>query len=509
MSIAKAALALMAITVVSKVAGFMREVLLAYFYGASATSDAYLVALTVPGVIYAFIGAALTVAFIPVYLGVPTDARPSFVGKLTNLVFLASTILIVATFIFAERIVWLVAPGFSEETARLAVLFTRVFVFGIYSSALINIFTGVLQAEGRLVIPALAGLAFSITVAASIALSSEFGVIILILGPLLAKLIEVVLMWPAVRRLGVRLRPRFEMSDPGVRLVVVMTAPLALGIAANEVNSVVGRALASNVAVGAVSALNYANQLNQLVIGVIGLSVATSIFPSLAKLFGDGRADAGSGLLGDALRYVVFLVVPAACFAAAFSTEIVELVYGRGGFDDQAVKMTSGALFFYALGMLWMAIREILARAFYALKDARTPVNNAIAGVVLNIGLSLVLAPRFGVSGLALATSISAAVTSFLLLFAIRRRLGRDVASAFGRDFLSLTVIGIVSVCLVKSIESKLLPVSMPGSILLQSVALFALVFLFLAWLARVDVARSSVAYMARKIEQAWADRRA
>lgn len=493
MSIGKIAFSLMAIAIVSKLAGFMREVLLAYFYGTSGTSDAYLISLTIPGTVYALVGAAISTALIPTYISIAKEDRINFVSNLTTIVFVISTVLILSTFIFAENIVNLVAPGFSGDTFNLTVFFTRIFVFGIYLSALINIYTGVLHAEGRMVTPALAGLIFSLVVAASIALSAKFGILILILGPLIAKLAEVLLMRPAIRDVGIKNKISFNPSDPNVRLVVIMTAPLALGISANEVNSIVSRALASNTDVGGVSALSYANQLNQLAVGVIGLSIATAIFPRLSKMFAEGKIELGQDILYSALRYTIFIVAPAAFFCAAFSKEIVTLVYGRGDFDGRAINLTSSALFFYSWGMLWIAMRESIARAFYALKDAKTPVNNAIFGVVINVLLSLLLAPEWGVGGLALATSISAAVTSSILLLKIRKRLGTSLEKGFWRDFLLVIAAGCIAVATVKISTPMILDISIPGVALLQSALFFSLIFLALSWVFRVDVARTSV----------------
>lgn len=476
MTLTRSAFALMLIAVLSKIGGFLREVVLAQFYGASPTTDAYLVALAIPGVLFVFISTAISVAFVPGYLALSTySERSQFVGRMvgTSLTFCALIVLLVLA--FAPSIVILLAPGFDVATHNLTVFFTRVSVAGIFFSALLSVFTGTLHAEGKLLLPAIAGLAFSVTVIISIVFGFYFGVAFLILGPVFAKALELLLMWPSVRRATGGIKPEWNLSDPQVRLVWVAVGPLALGIAANQVNLLVGRALASGVGEGGVSAMNYANHLSQFVVGVIALSIATSIFPRLAKMFQSGNFGAANLLIREGIEVVCFAVIPASVFVMFFSSEIVVLVFGRGKFDAHAVQMTANALFFYSFGMLAFALREVLARAFYAARDAKTAVNNAIIGVALNILLSLLLVGDMGLGGLAVATSVSGVVTTGLLLYSVKRKFGVPWLSDVAKE--GLILIGLSLLCAIALLQcSRLLNFTGPIATIVAALLFFALV---------------------------------
>lgn len=435
----------------SKILGFFREILLSYFYGASGVSDAYLVSLTIPGVVFAFIGVALSVGFVPVYGRVVRNGGDGnlFVSNLIFFVFLICTFIVSATYFYAEEIVFVFSPGFNSETKDLAVFFTRIFVFGIYASALISIFTGYFNVNGSVLIPVIAGIPFNAVVLLSIFLSSHFGVVYLILGPFFAKIVEIIYFAPYLWRKGFRYVPSFDMGDPGLKSMVFLSAPLLISVSVEQVNVLVDRSIGSTLGEGAISSLSYAHHLNQFILGVFVVSIATICFPRLSRSYNDGNVGEFSKILSEALVAVTFLIVPSAIFFIFFSSDVVSFVYERGAFDSSAVSSTSSALLFYSVGMLGVGVREILSRAFYASHDTKTPVVNSLVGVFLNILLNLILSRYMGVAGLALATSISAMVTAVLLVFALGKKLSVSLSHGFCFKVLKILVGSLFSVVLV------------------------------------------------------------
>ncbi len=414
----------MLITILSKILGFFREIFLSYYYGASSVSDAYLVSLTIPGVVFSFLGTALAIGFVPIYTRVIKCGEDVniFVSNVINVFFAISTIIIILTFVFSDEIVAVFAPGFSAETKSLTVFFTEIFVFGIYASALIFVFTGFLQVNGSFVPATFAGIPFNAVVLLSIYFGYHYGSLYLIAGTLFAKLVEIIYLYPYLKRFGFCYTFYFDIFDRRIKDLFLFSIPLVLGVFVNQINILVDKSIASTLTVGGVSALNYSYHLNQFIIGVFAVSIGTVVFPGFSKLYENKEHDKLGQLLLNALGAVAFLVLPASVFFMVFSREIVEVVYGRGNFTGEAITLTKDALFYFSVGMLGFAYREVLARFFYSMHDSKTPATNAVVGVIFNITLSLLISPFLGVGGLALATSVSSVVTSLLLLTSLRKK---------------------------------------------------------------------------------------
>lgn len=489
MSFQRATILLMLVALVSKCLGFLREVFLAYFYGASAVSDAYLIALTIPGVIFSFIGAALTIGYVPIFSVIRERGGDfnRFTNNLINIIFIISTFLIVLTCIYTDFIVEFFAPGFNGETSSLAVLFTRIFVLGIYASALIHIYTGLLQVNNSFVAASFAGVPFNFVILLSIYLSAKFGTTYLIVGALVAKLIELLFFAPYLMRLGYRYAPVLDFRDKDVRSLFFLATPLILSVSVNQINILVDRSLASSIAVGGISALTYAHHLNQFVLGVFVISIATVVFPAFSKAFVAGEVEDLNKRLSDSISLVSFLVIPSSIFFMVFANPIVSVVYGRGEFDDEALKMTSSSLFYFSVGMIGFAYREILSRLFYAMHDSKTAVINAVIGVLINIVLSLILSRYMGVAGLAFATSISAIITSLLLFFSLSKIIKSWGASAAMIDFCKLLIAALVAT-IIAWWFSSIYFVESSFSELIVSFFVISFIYILLAWFFKISI---------------------
>ncbi len=415
---------LMLVIVLSKVTGFLREIFLSYFYGVSSIADAYLIALTVPGVIFAFVSTALSVGFVPVYSKIlkSNEDPNNFVNNLSNCMFLVSTIMIFLIFVFAPQIIDIIAPGFFGETRDLAIEFTRIFVFGIYFSGLISIYTGYLQVHNSYIVAAFAGIPFNVIVLISIWASYKYDLYWLIIGTLVAKLAEIIYFMPYLRKSGYKYSFYLNTKDESIRNIVALSIPLIFSISVNQINIIVDKSLASKITSGGIAAISYAQHLNQLVIGVFVLSVSTIYFTKFSRLYVENKhTDLRISLIKSG-NLIAFFVIPSSIIFIVFSKYIVGIVYGRGSFNASAIDLTAETLIYFSIGMIGFAYREILSRFYYAMHDTKTPVYNAFFCVIINIFLSVVLSKYMGISGLALATSIAAIITSMLLFYNLRNK---------------------------------------------------------------------------------------
>lgn len=444
----KAALLVMVITILSKLLGFGREIVLSYVYGASAITDVYLISQTIPVVIFSFISVGIATGFIPMYSRILNEGgklgADRFTSNLTNALLLVASIVVGIVLLLTEPIVKLFASGFSGDTLRLAVSFTRITVFGVYFTTLMNVFANYLRLHNNYVIPALVGFPMNLITIAFLFLSTKTNTYVLAIGSVLAIASQFALLLPCVHKVGFRYQLSFDFKDGNIKKMVLIALPIIVGTSVNEINVLVNRTLASGLAVGGISALNYANRLNAFVQGLFVASISTVMYPMISNMAAENNLNGLKGYVSEAISLISLLVVPATIGAMIFSREIVTLLFGRGAFTVEAIDMTANALFYYSLGMIAFGLSDILSRAFYALQDTKTPMINATIGVVINIVLNIILSRFLGIGGLAFATSIAGVVSAILMFVTLRKKLGPFGLKEIIRSFLKISIASVL-----------------------------------------------------------------
>lgn len=274
----RTALLVMIITILSKILGFGREIVLSYVYGASAITDAYLISQTIPAVIFSFISAGIATGFIPLYSRILNEQGQieanRYTNNLSNALLLLSSVIVVFVLLFTQPIVKIFASGFSGETLELAIRFTRISVFGVYFTALLNIFAGFLRLHENYIIPALAGFPMNLVIIAFLFISTKTNIYVIAIGSVLATASQLLLLIPFVRKTGYRYQPVLNLKDEYIKTMVIIALPVIAGQSVNQINVLVDRTLASGIAVGGISALNYANRLNGFVQGLFVASIS-------------------------------------------------------------------------------------------------------------------------------------------------------------------------------------------------------------------------------------------
>ncbi len=449
----KTALLLMFITILSKILGFVRDIALSYFYGASYISDAYLISITIPMVIFSFIGIGIATGYIPMYSKIEQSHGVSegnrYTNNLINIILLICIVIFVFGQIFTVQIVKIFASGFKGETLLLAIKFTRISLVGIYFTGIGYVFSGFLQLKNNYIIPALIGFPFNIFIILSIFLSFKTNILILSIGSVIAIASQVPILIFYMYKNGYKYRFILNMKDKYIKNMIYIALPVIVGASVNQINVLIDRTLASSIAVGGISALNYANKLNGFVQGLFVISIATVMYPMISKMVAEKNILGLKNSVSEAISSINLLVIPATIGSMIFAQPIVKLLFGRGAFDDAAISMTSTALFFYSIGMLGFGLREILSRAFYSMQDTKTPMINATIAVVINIVLNIILSRYLGIAGLALATSISATICTGLLFISLRKKIGsfgmKNITISFVKILISSLGMGIVS----------------------------------------------------------------
>lgn len=422
-------------TLASRVGGFVRDLVIAYLFGATAMADAFFVAFRIPNLLRRlFAEGTLTIAFIPVYTEVlhkkGRDEAMLFFRStwaLLSLVLLAVTALGVA---FAPWVVRAMAPGFTpgDGTYALAVQLTRWCMPYIFFISLVALAGGVLNSLDHFFAPAVAPLLLNIamiTAALGLAPLVEPPVLSLALGVLAGGVTQLALQIPYLRTRGVPLRPSWDPRNPALRRVLRLMGPAAFGAAVYQLTVFINTVLASLLPTGSVSYLYYADRLIQFPLGIFAFAVATAILPSLSRQAAQGRPEALIEGMNYGLRLTLFVTVPAMAGLVVLAEPIITLLFQRGEFGAATAQATAGALAGYSAGLWAFACLRTVVQTFYALKDTKTPVYVAAACLAVNVGVGLALMGPLAHVGLALATSVSAACNLGALLYILHRRLGR------------------------------------------------------------------------------------
>lgn len=502
----KVALVLMLLTLVSKIFGLMREVIVSYYYGASYISDAYIISLTIPTIIFSFIGAGIATSFIPMYSNIEkidgTKRADKFTSNLLLLVFIVSTCIILLVLEFTSPIIKLFASGFNEETLVLAITFTKISIFSIYFIGLGYVFKSYLQLKNSFISSGITGIFFNSIIVIFIILSYKYNLYLLSIGIVVAVLAEVFFLVPYMKKMGYKISINFNLfNDKYLKRMCYLAIPVILGTSVNQINILVDRTLASQIAVGGISALNYANKLNLFIQGIFVITLATVLYPSISRMAAKNDIEGLKSKVIGALNIITVIILPISVLAMVFSEQIVEIVFGRGAFGKDAILMTSEGLFYYALGMIGMGHRQILTRAFFALQDTKTPMYNAAFAMILNIILNLILSKYLGLGGLALATSISALLTSGLLYYNLYLKIGDIGFNKMVKSYLK-----IISASLVVGLLSKFLynllfiQLGTVLSLITATFISFAL-YVFLVYLLRVEGISDGINMIKKKIK--------
>lgn len=425
----KAVILLMIFTIISKISGFFRDITLAFFYGTSEISDVFLLAISIPGVIFGVIAAGISTGYIPLYSRITNNlnehAGNQFTNNLINILLVISTVIVVLSLIFTELIVKVFAIGFEGETLELAAVFTRISILGIYFTIIIRILSAYLNYKELFSVPSLLGIPMNIVLIAAIILSSlSEWVYILAISILVAYFIQTVIVAVFAYKKSFRFSLVFKPKDKYIKEMGQLALPVILGSGISQINRLIDRSLASWVSVGGISAINYANTLNTSFIGVFVSSFVTVLYPEISRKAALNDIKGLKYSVNQTIVGVMILIMPATLGAMVFAEPVVRFLFDRGAFNETGVMLTSSAFFYYSLGMISVSINLIFTRTFYALQDSRTPMINSAFALVINIILNFILAPIMGIGGLALATSIASTVTSLLLFKSLLKKYG-------------------------------------------------------------------------------------
>ena len=423
-------------TLISRIFGYIRDMVIAGVFGAGMMTDVFIAAFRVPNLLRRLFGeGSLAVSFIPVFSEYMTKQGKSdayaLAGAAIRLLVLVLSVLTILGVLAAPFIVKALAYGFIDtpEKYALTVSLTRIMFPYVFFIGLVALFMGILNVLGHFAAPALApvllNLAMIISVFTATRLSIEpvFWVYGLAIGVVLGGVLQLLLQLPFLVRKGIAFWRGTEIYHPGLRKIGLMFLPATFGAAVLQINTLIGNLLASFQPDGSISYLYFADRLVQFPLGVVGIAAATAVLPAFSRQAATEDLPAIRDTFANAVNMVLFIIIPAMVGLIVLRNPIITLLFQRGAFSEVASRLTADAVLYYAIGLWAFAILRIVAAAFYAQQDVKTPVRCAIIAIAANILFGVGLAELMGHSGIALALSLSATLNLVLLLHALKKRL--------------------------------------------------------------------------------------
>ena len=458
MNLLRAVSTVSAMTLLSRITGLARESLKAVAFGAGLQMDAFEAAVRLPNILRRlFAEGAFSQAFVPILAEYQRqrgeEATRELVGSVGTLLAIVLLAISALGVLAAPWLVYLLASGFAKTPGKVeltAELIRIMFPYALFIS-LISLAGGVLNVYRRFAIPAFTPVILNLSIIAAavfVAPHVDPPIVALAWGVAIGGVLQLALQIRPLMRLRMLPRPRLNWSDPGVRRVLNAMGPALLGVSAAQISVLINTQLAAYLGDGRISWITYADRLMEFPSALLGVALATILLPSLAKHHHDESQGEYRALLDWGLRLTFILALPAALALALLAVPLISTLYQYGRFTAADVWQTRAALLGYSVGLLGLIAVKILAPAFYARQDMRTPVRTAFLALLVSQTLAVALMFHIGHAGLTLATSIGAILNALLLYRAMRRQ---DIyaplpgwRSFLGRIALALFALGAV-----------------------------------------------------------------
>jgi putative peptidoglycan lipid II flippase len=453
----KAAGVVGAATLLSRILGYIRDAVIAWYFGAGHSTDAFIAAFRIPNLLRKLFGeGAISNAFVPILTDYLTkDGKQEALRLARSALFVLSILLVVISLFgiaFSPLIVKAVAPGFIDSPGKipLTITLTRIMFPYIFFLGLVALCMGVLNVFGHFAAPALAPVLLNLAMICAVFFICPFvssPIVGLAIGVILGGVLQLSLQLPFMIRKGLILRQKGNFLHPGLKKIGRLMPPIIFGGAVYQINILVDGLLGSLLKEGSVSYLYFADRLVQFPLGVFAIAAATAVLPSLSREAAINDLTALKDTFGYAVRLIIFFTIPSMVGLIVLREPIVVLLFQRGQFSSMATQLTARALLYYAIGLGAFSAVKIVAATFFALKDSRTPMIMAMISVAANIVLGIILMRPMAHAGLALATSLASILNLGLLVHALRAKLGslgwRSILQSACRTFLSAGVMGI------------------------------------------------------------------
>ncbi len=500
-----------ALTVGSKVLGFLRDVLIGSRFGTSLESDAYFMALKITALIFMSIGSAVTTTMIPTIVHHITKGEKekafNFANKIFTILLIFVVVIIPLGMVLAPYYTKYIAFGFHEKKMLLTLSLTRIMFPILICTIITYIFVSLLQSFGKFSITSILSIPYNIVLIIYLAFFvSNYGIKGLAFATVIGWITQFAIQIPSLYKEQYRVRFMLDVKDQDVKNFFKLIFPIFLSTMVYNVNTIVDSSLASTLSEGKLSALTYAFIIYTAIASTTIYGISTVLFPKFAKDTSLKNYDHLKKQITSTIKFLSFILIPITVGMITLRTPIVKLAFQRGAFNEQGVTLTKLALTYYTIGMIGFGIQEVLNKGFFALKDTKTPMKFGILSVIINIGLNLILIRKLDLIGLALATSLATITNGILLYHALSRKIGKMDTKGITLNLLKVVVASLIMAgCTFAVYASLVHMMGMEGFarkviILLSSVSIGIIVYGMTTILLKIKEANFIVEHYLKKI---------
>jgi len=453
------------LTAISRIFGFVRDIAYSHFFGANQLLDAWIIAFRIPNLSRRLFGeGAASASFIPVYSeALYTDRDQA--ARLANTVVTVLFMILAALVLAGEAGIWLYYSFLAKTTeTRLILSLSSIMLPYMLFVCTVAMLAGVLNVHRHFASPAAAPIVLNIFIIATILLTGWWlgfeprqQLFCVAVAVLIAGVVQIAIQIRPLQRSGVSIRPAWQVHSKSFKKILLLMGPMILGLTVTQVNTLaddliawwfsgseekgrffefLGAQIQYPMWRGSVSHLYYAQRLYQLPLGVLGISLATAIFPVMSAAAARKDFPRLRAIISKGLRATVFVAVPATVGLIIVAGPLISAAFEHGRFTKQDTAMVARTLTFYAFGLCGYFAQQILARAFYSMQDSKTPMRSALVAVFANFLLNLTLIWYLGRAGLACATAVCSYLQVIILVTVLRRRLGRSILDGFSLTLL-------------------------------------------------------------------------
>jgi putative peptidoglycan lipid II flippase len=478
------------LTAISRVFGMLRDMAFAHFFGAGWLMTAWTMGFKIPNLARRLFGeGAASASFIPVY-SEELHNNPEQAKQLANTVVTVIFVILAAIVLIGEGFVWGYYSFFETRSGpRLGLLLCSIMLPYMIFVCIVAILAGILNVHRHFATPAAAPIVLNIFIIGSILLTGwilniepEQQVFFVASAVLIAGLAQIAIQIPSLRASGVSIRPAWNIHSGAFKKIIILMGPMILGLTVTQLNTLADDIIALSfmnergepLSYGAPSYLYYAQRLYQFPLGVLGISLATAIFPVMSSDAARKDFDALTKTISRGIRAAVFIAIPATAGIFLVAGPLVSAVFEHGKFKSADTPIVALTLSFYALGLCGYFLQQITTRAFYSMQDSKTPARSALFAVVANIVLNLTLIWYLGCAGLAAATAVCSYLQIIILVTVLRRRLGQSILDGLPvtlmKTFTATAIMWLVGAAIMFVMKK------LPGGRLFEVLRLFVIV---------------------------------
>ncbi len=498
-TITGAALVLGAASFISRIIGLLRDRLFAHQFGAGETLDIYYAAFRIPDLLYTvLIAGALSAGFIPVFIRLWEKSEEQAWRLTNNVLHIIAISLFVCgalLYILMPLIIPILVPGFSANAIETTVHLSRIMLFSPFLLGISGIVSGVLQAKKSFFIYSLTPILYNLGIIIAAAFFVPlYGISALAYGVIAGAIMHLIIQLPTLYQYGFRYRAVCSLRDPDMRTILSLMIPRTATLAVHQANIFITTIIASTLAAGSISVFHFANNLQYVAIGIVGISFALAAFPSLSEAVSQKNMERFTDQLMRTTKQILYFIIPFSIILLLLRAQIVRLLLGSGAFDWNATIATANTIAFFSLSLFAQALIPLFIRAFYAFENTKTPLLIAFITMLFHIIGSLAFKDSLGVAGLALAFSLSSLFQIIALWYVLRRHMHNGFAE--NNHLSSIYKIIVAGICMgigiqmSKSPLAQLVDMERFWGIALQATGATlcgVIIYLFLSYILKIE----------------------